>query len=81
MSISQAKYMAMSYGIREDIWIWRLLNKPLPEQAIRKMIMLDDNKTSFTLTKDPESLNCTKHIDIMHYHISRLVENRELGIK
>ena len=41
-----------------------LSNKLLPEQAVRKIEMLDDNKMSLTLTRDPESQNCTKHIDV-----------------
>ena len=36
----------------------------LPEQAVRKIEMLDDNETSLTLTKDPVSQNRTKHIDV-----------------
>lgn len=36
----------------------------LPEQAVRKMEMLDDNETSLTLTRDPVSQNRTKHIDV-----------------
>ena len=41
-----------------------LPDKLLPEQAVRKMEMLDDNKTSLTLTRDPVSQNRTKHIDV-----------------
>lgn len=43
--------------------------------------MLEDNKTSFTLTKNPKNQNRTKHIDVMHYYIWGLVEKRELGSK
>lgn len=42
--------------------------------------MLKDNKTSLTLTKDRENQNWTKHIDVMHHYIQRLVEDRELAI-
>ena len=52
---SEAKYVAMSHRVRERVQIRRLLNELLPEQAIRRMEMLDDNKTSLTLTRDPES--------------------------
>lgn len=43
--------------------------------------MLGNNKISFTLTKDPKSQNCTKHINIMHHHVQGLVEEGELKIK
>lgn len=42
---------------------------------------MEDNKTNLTLTKDLESWNCTKHIDVMYYHIQGLVEDGELGIE
>ena len=41
-----------------------LPDKLLSEQAIRKMKMLNDNKISLTLTKDPVSQNSTKHIEV-----------------
>ena len=43
--------------------------------------MLGDNETSLTLTKDPESQNRTKHIDVMHHHVRGLVEDGELAIE
>lgn len=45
------------------------------------MKMLEDNKTSFTLTKDPKSQNHRKHINVMYHHIRKLVEKRELRIE
>lgn len=57
------------------------MNELLPEQVFRKIEMLGDNKTSFTLTKDPESQNYKKYIDVMYHYVRRLVEDRELGIK
>ena len=41
-----------------------LPDKLLPKQAVRKMEMLDNNKTSLTLTRDPVSQNRTKYIDV-----------------
>lgn len=39
-------------------------NKFFPELPVRKIEMFDNNKISLILTKDPESQNCTKYIDI-----------------
>lgn len=44
------------------------------------MEILRDNETSFTLTKNPESQNHTMHINVIHYHIQELVNNKELRI-
>ena len=43
--------------------------------------MLGDNKTNFILTKDVESQNHTKHIDMMHDYIQELVKNKKLNIE
>ena len=78
---SEAKYVAMSYGAKERVWIRRFLNELLPEQAVRKMEMLSNNETSLTLTKDLESQNRTNHIDVMYHHMRGFVEDGELGIE
>lgn len=77
----KTKYVAINHGARESIWIRRLLNKLLSEQAIRKMEILSDNKMSFILTKDSKSQNCIKYIDIIYYHIQELITNGKLGIE
>lgn len=43
--------------------------------------MLRDIEISFTLIKDPESQNCTKYIDVIYYHIWKLVDDGKLKIK
>lgn len=44
------------------------------------MRILKNNKTSLTLIRDPKSQNRIKYIDVIHYYIQRLVEDRELAI-
>ena len=43
--------------------------------------MLGNNEMSFTLTKDLESQNRTKHIDVIHNYVRGLVKDGELGIE
>ena len=81
ISTSEAKYVAMSHRARESIWIQRLLNQLLPKQAIKRIEILGDNETSLILTRNLESQNCIKHIDVIYHHIQELVENRKLAIK
>ena len=50
--ISEAKYVAVSQKAWEGMWIWRLLNKLLPNKAIWEMKMLGNNETYLTLTRD-----------------------------
>ena len=72
--------MAMSQDAREDVQIWQFLNKLLPKKAVKGIKMLGNNETSLTLTRNPKSQNQIKHIDVMHYHVKRLVEDEELTI-
>lgn len=44
------------------------------------MKMLDDNQTSFILTRNPKSQNQTKHIDVIYHHVRGLVEDGKLTI-
>ena len=73
--------MVVSQGAREGVWIQRLLNELLPNKTVREMKMLDDNEMSFTLTRDPESQNRIKHIDVIHYQVCGLVEDGKILIK
>lgn len=43
--------------------------------------MLNDNKIGLTLTRNLESQNYIKYIDVIYYYIWGLVENRKLEIE
>lgn len=45
------------------------------------MKILGDNEINFTLTKNPESQNQTKYINVIYHHIRGLVEDGELEIE
>ena len=80
-STFKAKYVDVSQEAREGVWIRQLLNEHLPNKAIRKMKMFGDNETSLNLTRDSESQNCMKYIDVIYHHIRRLVKDREISIE
>lgn len=73
--------MKMSHRARKNMWIRRLSNKLILEQTIRKIKRLADNKTSFTLRREPKSHNHTKHVNVIPYHVQVLVEEKELKIE
>lgn len=73
--MSKAKYEGKNHKTRKNICIQRFLNKFLPKQSAKKIEILGDNKTSLILIKNLENQNCTKYIDIIYYHIQRLVKN------
>lgn len=81
MSTSEAKYLVINYGAKERVWVKRFLKKIFPKQAIKRMEILKDIKISFTLTKNLESHNYTKYINVIYYHIQELVDKEKLGSK
>ena len=73
--------MAISQEVRKDVWIWKQLNELLPDNAVREMKMLSDNKISFTLMKDLKDQNWIKYIDVIYHNVCGLVEDKEFDIK
>lgn len=45
------------------------------------MNILGDNEMSFTLTKDPQSQNWIKQINVIYQHVRGLVEKKELLVE
>lgn len=45
-------------------------------QAVRRIEILGDDKTSLTLIRNLESQKRVKYIDIIHYYIQRLIEDK-----
>lgn len=47
---------------------------------VREIKILNDNKTSLILTKNPKSQNQIKNIEVMHYYIRKLIKDGKLPI-
>ena len=48
---------------------------------VKKMKIFGNNKISLTLIKNLKSQNQTKYINVMYFHICRLVKDRKLAIE
>ncbi len=81
-STTEAEYIALGHGARKTIWLRRFLNElQIVAQPIASVTFYGDNETSITLTKNAESQHRTKHIDVQHHYICKLVDERELEVK
>lgn len=67
--------MAISHRARKDMQIRQLLKEVLLDKTIQKMKKLDDNEISLFLIRDLVSQNGIKYINVMYYHICRLIKN------
>lgn len=59
----------------------RFLNKLLSNHIVKKMKILRDNKINLTLIKVLKNQNCIKYINIINYHIQRIINDKNLEIK
>lgn len=79
-STTEAEYMALSLGVKEAIWLRRLLGElgfprdgPVP--------ILVDNQSCIKLAKNPENHQLTKHIDTQYHFIRQEVEKEVVSVE
>uniref|UniRef100_R7W628 Retrovirus-related Pol polyprotein from transposon TNT 1-94 n=1 Tax=Aegilops tauschii TaxID=37682 RepID=R7W628_AEGTA len=71
LSSCEAEYMAATAAVCQGIWLSRLLGEMLNKEAARPKILVD-NKSAFSLAKNPLFHDRRKHIEI-RYHFIRAV--------
>lgn len=69
LSSTEAEYVAMSYAVRESVWL-RMLLEELGFQADGPTAIHGDNRSAITLVGHPAFHPRTKHIGV-HWHYSR----------
>jgi hypothetical protein len=69
VSTTEAEYMALSYAVREAVWLRRLLAE-LVGEATNPTTINADNESCIKLVRNPQFHARTKHIEL-HYHFSR----------
>lgn len=79
-STTKAEYIALGHGTREAVWIQRFINQ-IELATVEKITLYGDNEMSIALTKNAESQQHTKHIDVQHHYIHKLIDEGELTIK
>lgn len=80
-STTKAKYIALGHAARKSVWIRKFLNKLNVADPIGACILHKNNETSIVLTKNAESQVRTKHINMQHHYICKLVANKEVTIE
>ena len=80
LSTTEAEYMALTQAAKEGIWIKRLLSELGFNSPNDPIVINSDNQGSSALAKNPIQHARTKHIDIRHHFIHKMVENKEVEI-
>lgn len=74
LSTTEAEYIALSLGVREVIWLRRLLDElGFPQENATRINV--DNQSAIKLVSNPEFHQRTKHIDIKYHFVREAVEN------
>lgn len=79
MLTTKAEYIVIGRIAREKVQIKRFINKLLLK--IIRLCLKGNNKASLNFTKNPESQYQIKHINIYHYYIWKLVNNKEPDVE
>jgi hypothetical protein len=70
MSTTESEYMALSSAAREAIWLSKLFGSLTPTEEALVIEIMEDNKSTISLTRNPIISDRSKHIDT-HYHFVR----------
>jgi hypothetical protein len=72
LSSTESEYIALALGGKEAVWVNRIYSELGEEQL--PICISTDSQSAIKLAKNPEYHDKTKHIDIRHHYIRRLVE-------
>lgn len=72
LSTTESEYIAASSGVKELVWLQRLLKEVTGQEAETNFYM--DNQSAIRLIKNPEFHKRTKHIDVRYHFIREKFE-------
>ncbi len=88
LSTTEAEYMALSAALREVIYVTQLLDELrshevgiLPEDALIKCKVFEDNVGALEMAKTPKLRPRTKHIAIQYHHFREYVKTKRVTIQ
>ena len=77
---SWTEYLALSQAAQEAIWL-RQLNSDLLSDSCESTVLYKDNQATICLSKNPQSLGKSKHIDIRYHFIREEVSKGTIEVK
>jgi len=77
LSLTEEKYMVVSYTIRKAMWFRKLLQElGFPQKDAT--IIFSDSQGSLTLIKNPIHHKQIKHINIQHHFVREMTNAKEV---
>ena len=79
MLTTEAKYVAITHGTKEALWLRSLLSQ-LFDTVLDPTTLFSDNQSAIQLTKDHQYHARMKHIDIQFHFIQYIVEGGSIRL-
>jgi len=79
LSTAEDEYIAAGSSCSPLVWMKQMLTKYNVKQYV--MTLYCDNLSAINITKNPIQQSKTKHIDIRHYFIRDLVEDKVVTLE
>jgi hypothetical protein len=80
LSTTEAEYMALSEGVKEAIYLQRLLQELGADEMIGSVVFCD-NKGSLRLAENPTFHARSKHIDIRHHFVRDVLRTKKVTLE
>lgn len=80
LSSSEAEYAAVTAAARQALWLQKLLADFHVEQK-EATVLFCDNRSAIAMAKNPAFHGRTKHIDVQHHFIRKLVADGKILMK
>lgn len=80
LSTAEAEYISSSSAACEAVWLRRILAN-LQQEQISATTIFCDNMSAIAMTKNPVLHARSKHIELRHHFIRKLVEDKEIELQ
>ena len=80
LSSCEPEYIAATSATCQAVWLSRLLGELMRNEVMKAMLLVD-NQSSITVSKNPVHHYRTKHIDIRYHFVRQCVEDQKIEIE
>lgn len=80
LSTTEAEYLSMSAAVREALWLKQFM-KELHSKLDKTITINCDNSSSIDLAESDGFKARTKHIDVRHHHIRKMIKKKIVAIE
>ena len=80
LSTTEAEYVAMADGVKEDLYVRGVLVFLMPSVGSPSIAVFEDNKVAINLAKNPLRSSNSTHVDVRYHFLRVLVGTGDLSV-